>query len=134
MWLLLPYWIYHCQPLSLARVRTRDFRRPYSVGKDEDPSENEIKPVIASQVIPAIKEVKPRHQAIEEQHTDAKSVARNRRMLGMILGTLQRFQSEETQRKPVVRMSHLKYFAFSIANGVLFIFPDLEEGRDRKKT
>lgn len=90
--------------MSLARVRTRDHRTPYSAVKDEDPSENEdFKPIIASQVIPAIKEVKPRHQAIEEQVKDAKSVARNKRMLGMILGTLQRFQSEETRRKPVVR-------------------------------
>lgn len=91
--------------LSLsARVQTRDSRAPYSVVKDDNQSENnETRPVLASQVIPAVKEVKPRHLAIEEQKTDAKNVARNRRMLGMILGTLQRFQSEESRRKPVVR-------------------------------
>ncbi|XP_074598970.1 uncharacterized protein LOC141853501 [Brevipalpus obovatus] len=82
---------------------------PYShrspmAGIDRYTPENDpVKPVLASQVIPAIKEIKPRHQAIEEQSTDKRGVARNRRMLGMILGTLQKFQSEESRRKPVTQ-------------------------------
>lgn len=37
-----------------------------------------------------------------EKEPDKKSEVRNRRMFGMIMGTLQKFQSEETQRKGVV--------------------------------
>ena len=38
----------------------------------------------------------------QEKEPDKKSAVRNRRMFGMIMGTLQKFQSEETQRKVVV--------------------------------
>ena len=48
------------------------------------------------------REVKPRTQALEEQKNDKKSLARNKRMFGMILGTLQKFQSEESMRKDTV--------------------------------
>lgn len=50
----------------------------------------------------ATSRLKPREHALEEQKSDEKSLARNRRMFGMILGTLQKFQSDESRRRPTV--------------------------------
>lgn len=60
-----------------------------------------------SQVVSAVKETKSRNEALEEQPPDEKSKARNRRMFGIILGTLQKFQSEESQRKQTVHTFHI---------------------------
>ncbi|RWS21059.1 Pinin-like protein [Leptotrombidium deliense] len=73
---------------------------------EHEPEEQEDlqkKPTLQSSVIATQKEVKPRHQAIEEQKSDKKSMARNKRMFGMILGTLQKFQSEESRRKDITQ-------------------------------
>lgn len=42
-----------------------------------------------------------------DKKADKKNDVRNRRMFGMIMGTLQKFQSEETQRKPIVSLKFL---------------------------
>jgi len=48
-----------------------------------------------------VKEVKSREETIEEQKTDKKSSARNKRMFGALVGTLQRFNKEEVKKKDV---------------------------------
>lgn len=71
--------------------------------QDYDDDENFKKPTLQSSVVALHKEVKPRDQALEEQKSDKKVMARNKRMFGMILGTLQKFQTEETDRKVVTQ-------------------------------
>lgn len=44
------------------------------------------RPALASSVVANPRPVKPRTQALEEQKSDQKSMARNRRMFGMIVG------------------------------------------------
>ena len=48
-----------------------------------------------------LKEVKSRDETIEEQKTDKKSAARNKRMFGALVGTLQKFNKEEVKKKDV---------------------------------
>merc|ERR1712025_1349634 len=48
-----------------------------------------------------VKEVKSREETIEEQKTDNKVVARNKRMFGALVGTLQKFNKEEIKKKDV---------------------------------
>lgn len=52
-----------------------------------------------SKVIVTPKEFPSRQERMEAQSKDAGSVARNRRMFGALLGTLQKFQQEETKLK-----------------------------------
>jgi pinin len=73
--------------------------RVHSSHEYEEESPITRKPTIASSVVANIRPQKPRTQALEEQKSDSKGMARNRRMFGMILGTLQRFQSDEGKRK-----------------------------------
>ncbi|KAJ8968269.1 hypothetical protein NQ317_008899 [Molorchus minor] len=54
---------------------------------------------IISKVIVTPKEVPSREEALEAQNKDEKYKARNRRMFGALLGTLQKFQQEETKLK-----------------------------------
>ncbi|GJQ66615.1 putative pinin/SDK/memA/ protein conserved region [Trypoxylus dichotomus] len=63
--------------------------------------EIEQKPVkqMISKVIVTPKEVPSRQEALAAQNCDEKSKARNRRMFGALLGTLQKFQQEETKLK-----------------------------------
>ena len=49
----------------------------------------------------SLQEVKSREEKIEEQKTDTKVVARNRRMFGALVGTLQKFNKEEIKKKDV---------------------------------
>lgn len=53
-----------------------------------------------SKVIVTPREVPSRQQALAAQSNDEKFKARNRRMFGALLGTLQKFQQEETKLKP----------------------------------
>lgn len=98
---------------GVRRKRERSF-----VSEDEE-DEAPKRLVLQSQVIATQKESKPRYQVIEEQLSDTKNMARNRRMFGMILGTLQKFQTEESRRKETVNFNlELKIF-FNI-----HFFPD----------
>lgn len=54
---------------------------------------------LISKVIVTPKEVPSREEALAAQNTDEKAKARNRRMFGALLGTLQKFQQEETKLK-----------------------------------
>lgn len=45
----------------------------------------------------------PDKASLTRKPEDRKGLARNRRMFGMILGTLQKFQTEESSRKDIVR-------------------------------
>jgi len=54
---------------------------------------------LISKVIVTPREVPSRQEALAAQSTDEKSKARNRRMFGALLGTLQKFQQEETKLK-----------------------------------
>ena len=55
-----------------------------------------------SKVIVTPKELPSRQEALAAQSKDEKSKARNRRMFGALLGTLQKFQQEETKLKQKV--------------------------------
>ncbi|XP_022900605.2 pinin [Onthophagus taurus] len=52
-----------------------------------------------SKIIVTPKEIPSRQEALAAQNKDEKSKARNRRMFGALLGTLQKFQQEETKLK-----------------------------------
>ncbi|XP_050301601.1 pinin [Anthonomus grandis grandis] len=54
---------------------------------------------LISKVIAAPKEVPSRQAVLDKQNKDVKFKERNRRMFGALLGTLQRFQQEETKLK-----------------------------------
>lgn len=54
---------------------------------------------IISKVIAAPKEVPSRQAVLDKQNKDEKFKARNRRMFGALLGTLQRFQQDECKLK-----------------------------------
>lgn len=54
---------------------------------------------LISKVIVTPKEIPSRQEALAAQCVDEKSKARNRRMFGALLGTLQKFQQEETKLK-----------------------------------
>lgn len=72
-----------------------------------------------SKVIVTPKELPSRQEALEAQSKDEKSKARNRRMFGALLGTLQKFQQEETKLKQ--KVSHFVYF-------IVFLFTKLNSG------
>lgn len=46
-----------------------------------------------------------RKEASADQKGDRRCMERNKRMFGMMLGTLQKFQSEETRRKHQLQVS-----------------------------
>ena len=75
---------------------------------DDDFSRSAKRPSLQSAIVatnqPAANSIKVKQENVVQQdkEPDKKSVVRNRRMFGMIVGTLQKFQSEETQRKVVV--------------------------------
>ncbi|XP_075222862.1 desmosome associated protein-like protein pinnin isoform X2 [Lycorma delicatula] len=64
---------------------------------DEDTSTN--KPALSSQVIAFPPQLPSRQEVLAAQGTDEHSKARNRRMFGSLLGTLQKFRQEETRLK-----------------------------------
>jgi len=64
---------------------------------EEEPSTHKY--ALQSSVVAASNVLfKPRKQVLEEQKGDRQSLDRNKRMFGMILGTLQKFQREEGTR------------------------------------
>lgn len=58
----------------------------------------QFKPAISSRVIPQTREL-PSKEVILAAQGDERSKARNRRMFGALLGTLQRFRQEETRMR-----------------------------------
>lgn len=70
---------------------------------DEDNGDFKGHRQMISKVIVTPKEVPSRQDALDAQSGDEKFKARNRRMFGALLGTLQKFQQEETKLKPKVR-------------------------------
>lgn len=65
----------------------------------EDEIQQQPQKQLISKVIVTPREVPSRQDALAAQSTDEKSKARNRRMFGALLGTLQKFQQEETKLK-----------------------------------
>jgi len=65
---------------------------------DVERDEDVVNKSVMSRVV---KEVKSRDETIEEQKTDKKSAARNKRMFGALVGTLQKFNKEEVKKKDV---------------------------------
>jgi len=56
------------------------------------------KPVLSR----VVREVKSRDTALSEQVVDKKVTARNKKMFGALLGTLQKFSQEEKKKKDMV--------------------------------
>lgn len=91
----------------LPKKRTLDSRpaseKEEALTPEEEESADEEapskKPSLQSTVVATQKDVKTRRDKIEQQKSDSRGMARNRRMFGMILGTLQKFQHEESRRK-----------------------------------
>lgn len=59
--------------------------------------------------------MKHRNQVLEEQKNDKKSMSRNRRMFGHILGTLEKFKNEQSQRKDLVNIISFSCFAINLS-------------------
>ncbi|CAG9829059.1 unnamed protein product [Diabrotica balteata] len=86
------------EPPAKRRNATSVFNRLSDKVPDDDSSTNKQRGLI-SKVIVTPKKVPSREQALEAQNKDEKFKARNRRMFGALLGTLQKFQQEETKLK-----------------------------------
>ncbi|GAB6026037.1 hypothetical protein CHUAL_012247 [Chamberlinius hualienensis] len=83
---------------AFSRLEGRNHRR----SREEDSADEDelpTKPTVQSSVVAHPKEQKTRKDCIEEQKPDAKGLARNRRMFGLLVGTLQKFQVEEKQKQ-----------------------------------
>ncbi|XP_071961992.1 uncharacterized protein [Antedon mediterranea] len=67
--------------------------------EDED-FEEELphKPALSSSVVAPSSITRTRKDSIEEQSQDSKGTARNRRMFGLLLGTLQKFKDDSVQK------------------------------------
>ncbi|XP_055380109.1 pinin [Condylostylus longicornis] len=98
--------------VEVERPRNRDLSPPVKIrrsidGKSvfsrlsghafHDEDNNTFKPRLYSRVI---KELPTREEIVEAQCMDEESRARNRRMFGCLLGTLQKFCQEESRLKP----------------------------------
>ncbi|KAJ8929488.1 hypothetical protein NQ314_017820 [Rhamnusium bicolor] len=88
------------------------FRRLSDRQIHDDDVHHGLQKQIISKVIVTPKEIPSREEALEAQNKDEKFKARNRRMFGALLGTLQKFQQEETKLKPRVRIAlYLLFFS-----------------------
>ncbi|XP_078671424.1 pinin-like isoform X2 [Branchiostoma floridae x Branchiostoma belcheri] len=69
--------------------------------RDEEDDEDELphKPSLASSVIPTPTAKMTRKDSIDQLNKDEQSKKRNRRMFGMLMGTLQRFRTEEVSKQ-----------------------------------
>lgn len=77
---------------------------------DDDLLENLHGKQLISKVIVTPKEIPSRQDVLAAQSADEKSKARNRRMFGALLGTLQKFRQEETKLKPKVKLTPALFF------------------------
>ena len=93
---------------------------------DEKDDDLTTKRSLQSQVVATSWEAKQRNQVLEEQKNDTKSLNRNKRMFGLILGTLEKFKSEESQRKDTVFI----VFFFEKNTKLLIHLFTLEKRRD----
>ncbi|CAC5408868.1 PNN [Mytilus coruscus] len=80
-----------------GRGRGRGLGRRTADSDEEEELPN--KPTIQSSVVLTPKEPKSRQASLDEQKTDKKGTARNRRMFGLLLGTLQKFKDEAKESK-----------------------------------
>eukprot|EP00058_Branchiostoma_floridae_P025236 XP_002610726.1 hypothetical protein BRAFLDRAFT_65954 [Branchiostoma floridae] len=69
--------------------------------RDDEDDEDELphKPSLASSVIPTPTAKMTRKDSIDQLNKDEQSKKRNRRMFGMLMGTLQRFRTEEVSKQ-----------------------------------
>lgn len=74
------------------------YKREEQEEEDMEDDDAQFKPVISSRVIPQTREP-PTKEIILAAQGDERSKARNRRMFGALLGTLQRFRQEETRMR-----------------------------------
>ncbi|KAJ8912848.1 hypothetical protein NQ315_007980 [Exocentrus adspersus] len=84
-------------PASKRRNTDSVFSRLSGIVPDDIHHESQKQ--IISKVIVTSKEIPSREEALEAQNKDEKFRARNKRMFGALLGTLQKFQQEETKLK-----------------------------------
>lgn len=85
----------------LPKRRQTDGRSVFSRLSGPHSREDESKPKIHSRVI---RELPTRQEIVDAQGTDEKSKARNKRMFGCLLGTLQKFCQEESRLKEKEKM------------------------------
>ncbi|XP_034250547.1 pinin [Thrips palmi] len=74
------------------------YRREEQEEEEIEEDDAQFKPAISSRVIPQTREL-PSKEVILAAQGDERSKARNRRMFGALLGTLQRFRQEETRMR-----------------------------------
>ncbi|XP_076099899.1 uncharacterized protein LOC143069248 [Mytilus galloprovincialis] len=90
-------------PRAAGRGRGRGIGRGIGRGRRTADSDEEEelpnRPTIQSSVVLTPKEPKSRQASLDEQKPDKKSTARNRRMFGLLLGTLQKFKDEAKESK-----------------------------------
>ncbi|XP_002073021.2 pinin [Drosophila willistoni] len=78
------------------RLKINDAKSPFARPANEEVQTRGPTPRLNSRVI---RELPSRKEVVEAQGTDSESRARNRRMFGSLLGTLQKFCQEETRLK-----------------------------------
>lgn len=76
----------------------RNYKRDEQEEEEFEDDDAQFKPAISSRVIPQTREL-PSKEVILAAQGDERSKARNRRMFGALLGTLQRFRQEETRMR-----------------------------------
>lgn len=69
----------------------------------DDQYSKEAPKKLQSSIVPVSRILKRRVEAIEEQKGDVRSHTRNKRMFGLLMGTLMKFQSEENERSSITK-------------------------------
>lgn len=132
-------------PEDKTRLNTKNFGhgRGFTFENEEPPSKRRTTSVfnrlsdkisdipqkgLISKVIVTPKEIPSREEALQAQNKDEKFRARNKRMFGALLGTLQKFQQEETKLKSrVIENKKLNIYYKAI------IFRKIKEHNLKKK-